>query len=100
MSGLNITDLDAYEVLDCRGNPTLRVAIELEDGRRFDSGEIRFPRGNAKLPVDDAGLKAKFLDCAAGIGAAAAASLYERLNALGELDSVRNLVPKSVAIST
>lgn len=31
MSGLNITDLDAYEVLDCRGNPTLRVVIELED---------------------------------------------------------------------
>ena len=31
MSGLDITDLDAYEVLDCRGNPTLRVVVELED---------------------------------------------------------------------
>ena len=31
MSALDITDLDAYEVLDCRGNPTLRVVVELED---------------------------------------------------------------------
>ncbi len=70
---------------------TDRVVIELGDGRRFDSGEIRFARGNAKLPLDDATLKAKFLDCAAGAGDLAAASLYERLHALEKLASVRDL---------
>ncbi len=71
---------------------TDRVAIELNDGRRLDSGEIRFARGNAKLPLNDAELKAKFLDCAAGAGDLDAASLYDRLSALGELGSVRDLV--------
>lgn len=71
---------------------TDRVAIELTDGRRLDSGDIRFARGNAKLPLDDAQLKAKFLDCAAGANDLEATALYERLNALENLDSVRNLV--------
>ena len=43
---------------------TDRVVIELKDGRTLDSGEIRFARGNAKLPLKDEELKAKFLDCA------------------------------------
>jgi 2-methylcitrate dehydratase PrpD len=71
---------------------TDRVAIELTDGRRLDSADIRFARGNAKLPLDDAQLKAKFLDCAAGTDNLDAISLYERLNALENLDRVRNLV--------
>lgn len=72
-----------------------RVVIELEDGRTFDSGPIRFARGNAKLPLDDAGLRRKFLDCLdagavpayprAGEGAA----LYERIAHLQDLPSVR-----------
>jgi len=43
---------------------TDRVVVELRDGRKFDSGEVRFARGNAKLPLNDEELKAKFLDCA------------------------------------
>jgi aconitate decarboxylase len=69
-----------------------RVAIELTDGRMLDSGDIRFARGNAKLPLDDAQLKTKFLDCAAGAGDLEATSLYERLDALENLDSVRRLL--------
>jgi 2-methylcitrate dehydratase PrpD len=74
---------------------TDRVAIELHDGRRLDSGDIRFARGNAKLPLDDAQLKAKFLDCAAGAGEIDAAALYERLNAIETLDNVRNLLVRN-----
>lgn len=72
-----------------------RVSIELKDGRKLDTGEIRFARGNAKLPLGDAALKAKFLDCAATAGDLDAAALYGRLNAIAELDSVRDLVPHS-----
>ena len=71
---------------------TDRVALELNDGRRLDSGEIRFPRGNAKVPLDDAELKAKFLDCTAGAGELDALTLYERLRALDALASVRALI--------
>lgn len=72
---------------------TDRVAIDLKDGRVLDSGEIRFARGNAKLPLRDDELKTKFLDCASGAGGLDAVALYERLNALGEFDSLRDLVP-------
>jgi 2-methylcitrate dehydratase PrpD len=74
---------------------TDRVAIELHDGRRLDSGDIRFARGNAKLPLDDAQLKTKFFDCAAGAGEVDAASLYERLNAIETLDNVRDLLVRN-----
>jgi len=70
-----------------------RTTIELKDGRKLDTGEIRFARGNAKLPLDDAELKSKYLDCAAGAGGLDAAALYGRLNAIGELDNVGDLVP-------
>jgi len=71
------------------------ATIELKDGRRLDTGEIRFARGNAKLPLKDEALKAKFLDCASGAGDLDAAALYERLNRLGELESLRDLVSPS-----
>ncbi len=74
---------------------TDRVEIELNDGRRLDTGEIRFARGNAKLPLTAAELNAKFFDCATGAGDLNAASLYERLNAIEELDSVRDLVVRN-----
>lgn len=66
-----------------------RVAIDLEDGRTLESGDIRFARGNAKLPLLEAELKAKFLDCAGG-----AAPLYERLQGLAGLGSVRTLMAR------
>lgn len=74
---------------------TDRVAIELKDGRRLDSGEIRFARGNAKLPLKDEELRTKFLDCTSGARCLDAVTLYERLSKLGELDSVRNLVTQT-----
>jgi aconitate decarboxylase len=68
-----------------------RVALELNDGRTLDSGDIRFPRGNAKRPLDSAELKAKFLDCAAGARGVDANALYQRLDALEKLAGVCEL---------
>jgi 2-methylcitrate dehydratase PrpD len=70
---------------------TDRVVLELQDGRKLDSGEIRFARGNAKLPLGCEELKAKFLDCAAGADYLDAGALYRALDKLGAQDSLRKL---------
>lgn len=70
---------------------TDRVVLELRDGRKLDSGEIRFARGNAKLPLKQEELTAKFLDCAAGADYLDAGALYQALNKLGEQASLRKL---------
>ncbi len=76
------------------------VALELRDGRVLRSGEIRYPRGHAHLPVSDADLRAKFTDCmdtwraAAGDDAQdlpSAGILYDRLASLARIDDIRTL---------
>ena len=67
-----------------------RVVVELTNGKTFDSGEIRFPRGNAKLPLRPEELKAKFLDCVNGSDLDAA-RLHGMLSELETLDSVQRL---------
>ena len=42
MNAQNIKSIDALEILDSRGNPTLRVTVELENGRR---GTASVPSG-------------------------------------------------------
>ena len=68
-----------------------RVVLELRDGRRLDSGDVRFARGNAKLPLKGEELKAKFLDCTAGADYLDAGALYRALAKLGEQCSLRRL---------
>ena len=70
---------------------TDRIVLELRDGRKLDSGEIRFARGNSKLPLKDEELKSKFLDCAAGADYLDAGALYQGLAGLGEQASLRQL---------
>jgi 2-methylcitrate dehydratase PrpD len=70
---------------------TDRVVLELRDGRRLDSGEIRFARGNAKLPLREEELKAKFLDCVSSADYLDAPALYRSLAKLGEQGSLRGL---------
>ncbi len=70
---------------------TDRVVLELRDGRKLDSGEVRFARGNAKLPLKGDELKAKFLDCTAGADYLDAGALYRELAKLGEQGSLRRL---------
>jgi 2-methylcitrate dehydratase PrpD len=91
MTRVNTTTTDTQCPVEPIFALTDRVALELSDGRRLDSGEIRFARGNAKWPLSDADLKAKFFDCTAGADDLDAASLYERLIAIEELASVREL---------
>ncbi|WP_144633865.1 MmgE/PrpD family protein [Bordetella genomosp. 13] len=76
------------------------VEIALRDGRVLRSGEIRYPRGHAHLPLAEADLRAKFDDChaiwrrQAGEGAAAlpaGGALYDRLASLAQIDDVRAL---------
>ncbi len=71
-----------------------RVVIELHDGRSFDSGDIRFARGSAGLPLTEAGLRRKFLDCLAtaalpAYNGGADVALYERIAQLETLPSLR-----------
>ena len=76
---------------------TDRIVIETIDGRVFDSGDIRFPLGNALNPIDTAGLKQKFDDCVTtgqmnnpsltGVEP----SLYHRLNTLEAISNMRHL---------
>jgi len=69
------------------------VTIELRDGRRLSSGDIRFARGNAMLPLDMRELQSKFMDCCASASDLDAAALYDRLSALETVQSVRSLIP-------
>ncbi len=64
------------------------VVIELNDGTKLDAGEIRFARGNAMLPLREADLEAKFLDCTAGFADFDAEALYQQLARLGEQRSL------------
>lgn len=79
---------------------TDRVVIETTSGKTFDSGEIRFPLGNAKNPIDAAGLKAKFMDCVATGKSqnpsmhGADAGLYDRIAGLETLPSLQSLFSK------
>ena len=68
------------------------------DGRKLESGEIRFARGNAKLPLKEQELKAKFFDCAAGADYLDAAALYRDLARLGEQGSLRKLAVSTATV--
>jgi aconitate decarboxylase len=75
-----------------------RVRIRLKDGQRLDSGEIRFARGNAKLPLREEELKAKFFGCVAGAEDIDADALYARLAGLASLQDVRGLVAETASV--
>jgi hypothetical protein len=65
--------------------------LKLKDGRTLDSGEIRFAGGNAKLPLRDADLRAKFMDCLSTVTHLDADALFERLARLETLGSIHEL---------
>jgi 2-methylcitrate dehydratase PrpD len=68
-----------------------RIEIELTDGRVLASGDLRFARGNAMLPLKPADLKAKFLDCTRAARDLDAEAVFERLNRLPELPRIAQL---------
>lgn len=68
-----------------------RVEILLKDGSKLESGDIRFARGNAKAPLGEKELRAKFLDCTAGAGSIDRPALFQRLTDLKSVPSLRAL---------
>ena len=74
-----------------------RLVVDLKDGRKLDSGDIRFARGNAMLPLKEDELKAKFFDCCGSAGEVDAARLYERLGDLRGLPKLRSLAASAGA---
>ena len=76
------------------------VDIDMRDGRVLRSGEVRYPRGHAHLPLAEADLRAKFEDCMAvwrrqaggdASSLPSAGALYDRLASLAQIDDVRTL---------
>ena len=95
MGKLSVETTDARCPLDPAFGFSDRVVLELRDGRKLDSGEIRFARGNSQLPLRDDELRAKFMDCANVAGYADAAALFDRLSGLESLAAVGELaVPR------
>lgn len=68
-----------------------RVQIVLRDGRTLDSGDIRFARGNAMVPLSAADLRNKFVDCASRANDIDAAALFARLMDLRSVPRLRAL---------
>jgi len=71
---------------------TDRVTVELEDGRELDTGDIRFARGSAKLPLTAGDIERKFRDCAALAAQPRADHLLANLMALSELRDIGSLM--------
>jgi 2-methylcitrate dehydratase PrpD len=90
-----LTRLEIDDSEPCPEQPGLakfdHVVIATSDGRRLDSGPIRYPKGHARQPLSDDELAAKFLDCARHGGHADPEGLLGRLERLGDMASVREL---------
>jgi len=70
-----------------------RVVLQLGNGSTLDSGDIRFARGNAKLPLSADELKAKFFDCSGDDeNAVRLYGLLATLETLGDIRSLRKPV--------
>ncbi|MCW5574899.1 MAG: MmgE/PrpD family protein [Burkholderiales bacterium] len=84
MIGRVFIDINPEEETGTSGySPFDWVEVELADGRRLKSPEVRHARGDASMPLDDDGLWGKFEDCIAWSGMP--------LPARGLYDSLRNL---------
>ena len=68
-----------------------RVQIELNNGRTIDTGEIRFARGNAKLPLTRDELKRKFMSCVGGAADVDAERIYRQLASLATVANVKEV---------
>lgn len=71
-----------------------RVRVQLAGGRVFDSGEVAYARGHARLPIDAAQLSAKFIDCAASGGVVDAQALHAWLQDFDAIARVSDIARK------
>jgi 2-methylcitrate dehydratase PrpD len=91
MKKLNIETVDTKCPIEPAFALNDRVVIRLKDGRTLDSGEIRFPRGNAQLPMRDDELRAKFMDCTRDVKHLDAGALFDGLMRLETLAKAAEL---------
>jgi 2-methylcitrate dehydratase PrpD len=68
-----------------------RLKIKLKNGLSLDSGEIRFSRGHARLPLGPGELKQKFLDCCRDARDLDANRLFDMLSSLETLPDMASL---------
>lgn len=68
-----------------------RVRIHCRDGRVVDTGDIRFARGNARLPLTDDELRHKFIDCVGAARDVDGERLYASLFSLEYCPDVRGI---------
>ncbi|MBP0443517.1 MmgE/PrpD family protein [Roseomonas sp. SSH11] len=67
------------------------VRVRLRSGEQIEES-VRRARGHATLPLSDAELRAKFMDCLAAAGEGARAeALFERLNGIASLGAAKEL---------
>jgi hypothetical protein len=101
MKRVNVEVIDTKCPIDPAFSINDRVIIYLKNGQEIDSGDIRFSRGNAFLPVSNEALKQKFLDCWAYGGlkdeTEYANTLYEKLSHFQDLKSIRSLFTNSIS---
>jgi 2-methylcitrate dehydratase PrpD len=68
-----------------------RVRVTLADGSVRDSGEVRYARGHARLPIAAAQLRSKFMDCVVSAGLHGASAVYEQLQDLASMRDVADI---------
>lgn len=76
-----------------------RVVLRMKDGRTLDSGEVRFARGNAQLPLREDELRAKFMDCLSSAREIDAPALFDRLMGFDSLPRVDGLAGRPAELS-
>ena len=69
-----------------------RVSIRLKNGKSFDHAPVVRPKGHWQKPLTEAELREKFLDCTESrLGRKQAEALFEKLNNLEDVKSLREL---------
>ena len=92
MQKVAITQTDTVAADDPSFAVSDRVEVALNDGRRLASPEVTVARGHWSVPLSTDDLWAKFSDCAGReFGDNAMHALFDDLQSLDRLDSVRNL---------
>lgn len=95
---VDIRIVEQPDPLDSAFSITDRVVITMTDGSLLDTGDIRFPRGHAELPLAESDLRAKFDEClnvwlerSSGTPGLSPGNLYGRLSDLATITDIKTL---------
>jgi aconitate decarboxylase len=91
MAATRLTLRDEHSPEDAIFAPSDRVIVQMRNGQVFDSGEVAYARGHARLPLRPSELEAKFLQCLEDVGIAGGHALFERLQSLETVTDLRGL---------